>query len=279
VTTRAAAEAHLRSLGGADDGAIDIAEAALALAVLDRPAVPLDRYRHHLGRLAAAATHAFTAIGDLRGARRRHAALTRALVGGFDYRGDRQAYDDLQNANLMRVIDRRRGLPIALGILYLHAGRAQGWAVDGLNFPGHFLLRIETDGERLIFDPFDDGAPVDPAGMRALLKASSGADAELAPEHYAPAANRDVLIRLQNNIKIRLLRGGQTGAALKVVESMLIFAPDRPNLWYEAGMLRSHLGNLRGALLALGQCLDTADNARLRNEVTRLMQSISSRLN
>ena len=279
TTGRKEIEAALRAVGGRDDAQIDIGEAALALAALDRPGVGLDRYRHQLGLLAAATAEAFAAAGDLRGARRCHAALTRTIVERFAYAGDRQTYDDLQNANLMHVIDRQRGLPIALGILYLHAGRSQGWTIDGLNFPGHFLLRLEADGERIIFDPFDDGTPLEPAAMRALLKASSGSGAELTPEHYAPASNRDILLRLQNNIKIRLLRAEQTEAALAIIESMLMFAPDRPSLWYEAGMVNSHLGNLRGALLALGHCQDIATDPRLRDEVARLIQSISGRLN
>lgn len=279
MTTRAEAEASLREASGVEDAHIDVARAALTLAVLDRPGIGLDRYHHHLAQIATATAEAFAAISDVRGARRRHAALTRTIVDRFDYHGDRQSYDDLQNANLLRVIDRQRGLPIALGILYLHAGRSQNWAIDGLNFPGHFLLRLEADGERVIFDPFNDGEIVDPAAMRALLKASSGTHAELLPTHYEPASNRDILLRLQNNIKVRLLRAEQTEAALKIVESMLMFAPDRPSLWYEAGLLHSHLGNLRGALLALGQCHDISDDPRLRDEVTRLMQSIHARLN
>jgi regulator of sirC expression with transglutaminase-like and TPR domain len=115
--------------------------------------------------------------------------------------------------------------------------------------------------------------------MRALLKASSGTGAELTPGHYAPATNRDILLRLQNNIKIRLLRAERHEAALRIVESMLMFAPDRPSLWYEAGLLHGHLGNLRGALLALDQCRDIATDPRLRNEVMRMMQSIRSQLN
>jgi regulator of sirC expression with transglutaminase-like and TPR domain len=279
VVGRKEIEASLRALGGRDDAAIDIGKAALALAALDRPGVSLDRYRHELGRIAAATAEAYAAIDDLRGAQRCLAALTRTIVERFEFAGDRQTYDDLQNANLMRVIDRQRGLPIALGILYLHAGRAQGWSIDGLNFPGHFLLRLEADGERLIFDPFADGALVDPAGMRSLLKASSGAGAELSRTHYEPASNHDILLRLQNNIKIRLLRAEQTEAALKIIESMLMFAPGRPSLWYEAGLMHSHLGNLRGALVALNQCLDIATDPRLRDEVGRMIRSIGNRLN
>ena len=62
-------------------------------------------------------------------------ALARTFCERFDYRGDSETYDDTQNADLIRVIRRRRGLPVALGILYLHAARAQGWPAVGLNFP------------------------------------------------------------------------------------------------------------------------------------------------
>jgi regulator of sirC expression with transglutaminase-like and TPR domain len=279
MIARADTEAELRLLGGRDDAQIDIGEAALALAALERPGVRRDRYRHQLALLAAATAETFAAIDDLQGIQRHHAALVRTIVDRFAYAGDTQTYDDLQNANLMRVIDRQRGLPIALGILYLHAGRAQGWTIDGLNFPGHFLLRLEAAGQSLIFDPFNDGAPLNVADLRALLKTSSGSNAELTPEHYAPASNRDILLRLQNNIKIRLLRAEQAEAALVIIESMLMFAPDRPSIWYEAGLMHSHLGNLRGSLVALGQCQDIATDPRLRDEVTRLMQSISKQLN
>src|SRR5437763_12610027 len=73
-------------------------------------------------------------------------ALSTLMVGRFGYDGDRLSYDNPNNADLMSVIDRRRGLPVALGILYIHAARAAGLKAVGLSLPGHFLLRIETGG-------------------------------------------------------------------------------------------------------------------------------------
>src|SRR3546814_18868046 len=80
----------------------------------------------------------------------------------------------MSNADMMRVIDRRRGLPVALGILYLHGARAQGWPICGLNFPGHFLLRLDLGAERTIIDPFHGGETRDAAALRALLKTMAG---------------------------------------------------------------------------------------------------------
>lgn len=209
----------------------------------------------------------------------RRDALSRVLHDEFGYAGDRQSYDDLQNANLMRVIDRRKGLPIALGILHIHCGRAQGWDICGLNFPGHFLVRLEDGGQRMILDPFAGGREVDVAGLRDLLKATLGPDAELGPAHYAPAGNRDILIRLQNNRKIRLIKAERFADALAAVEDMLLFAPGEDSLWHEAGLLNTHMGNLRAALVAFGHCHDLATNPADRARVDRLIAEIRGRLN
>ena len=95
MTGREEIEAALRAVGGRADAQIELGDAALTLAALDRPGVSLDRYRHQLGLLAAATAETYAAIDDLRGARRCHAALTRTIVDRFAYAGDRQTYDNL----------------------------------------------------------------------------------------------------------------------------------------------------------------------------------------
>src|SRR5215470_10672456 len=197
---------YLREVGRADDAAIDLGEAALHLATFRRPRVPLARYREHLATLAGDVAAALGPEPEAPAAAltRRVEALKAALIDKNGYRGDRLTYDDLQNANLMRVIDRRRGLPVALGILYLHAARAQGWRAEGLNFPGHFLLRLEDGRERAIVDPFHAGMTRSTSDLRGLLKASAGNDAELNPRLYEAVSNRHVLLRLQNNVVTRL---------------------------------------------------------------------------
>src|SRR3546814_6699790 len=134
------------------------------------------------------------------------------------------------NANLMRVIDRRRGLPVALGILYLHGARAQGCAICGLNFPGHFLLRLDLGAERSIIDPFNGGQPRDAVELRALLKGMAGENAELRPEHTRPVGCRDVLLSLQNNIKMRYVQEEGSVEDLAILENMLMMGQARAGL-------------------------------------------------
>ena len=178
MKTRTRHLAHLRQLGGADDRDIDIAHAALALAALDLPDTEISPYRRHVDALASGVAEAAPGGGDL-GAR--IAAVHRIVFVRHAYRGDTKSYDDVQNANLVRVIDRRRGLPVALGILCIHAARAQGWEIAGLNFPAHFLLRITASHESAIIDPFDGARILEADDLGAFTRISSGNQAASIP--------------------------------------------------------------------------------------------------
>jgi regulator of sirC expression with transglutaminase-like and TPR domain len=267
---------YLRKLGAAGSPVLPIGEAALALASFERPRVGLSRYRQHLATLARDVGRHAGAAGDL--AARAH-ALNEIILLKHGYSGDELTYDDLQNANLMRVVDRRKGLPVALGILYLHAARAQGWDSVGLGFPGHFLVRLTEGAERLILDPFHGGRVCDAAALRELLKAMAGQEVELSPNHYAPVTDRDVLLRLQNNLKSRLLQAGRFERALGVVETMLLLAPDLAELWHEAGLLHARLGNMRAGANALEQFILRAPESTARHQAAALLQQLKSKLN
>jgi regulator of sirC expression with transglutaminase-like and TPR domain len=266
----------LEAIGRQPDEMIDLAEAALLLGALDQPGTDLAPYRRHLAQLVSNLADLAPGANDSLDAR--VAALTQVLADEHRYTGDRRTYDDLQNANLIRVIDRRRGLPVALGILYLHAARAQGWHASGINFPGHFLIAIELEDERAILDPFERGAQIDLARLQLMVKATLGADAELQPEHYSAMTNRGVLLRLQNNIKSRVRDAGNHQHAAQVLEGMVAIAPEIPDLWREAAEIRTEIGEMRGALQALDRLLLLADDST-RGEAIALRRNVASKLN
>jgi regulator of sirC expression with transglutaminase-like and TPR domain len=266
----------LRELGASGKSILPIAEAALALASFERPRVGPARYREHLQALARDVGRHPGAAGDVA---ERARALNEILLLKYGYSGDALTYDDLQNANLMRVVDRRKGLPVALGILYMHAGRTQGWETVGLAFPGHFLIRLSDGPERLILDPFHGGRICTAAELRELLKATAGLDSELQTEHYAPVSDRDVLLRLQNNLKARLIQTEQYERAVMVAETMLMLAPDLAELWREAALLHTRLGNMRSAAAALEQVVLRTPDATARHQAAAMLQQLRSKLN
>jgi len=275
------ARSLLQSSSRLADAEIDLAPAAVALAALTRPEASLSFYQQHLQMLAddvARSVAAELPAGEI-GLAVQIRAINEVLFERHGYEGDRTSYDDLQNADLIRVIDRRRGLPIALGILYIHAARAQGWLIEGVNFPGHFLLRLRDGAAAAIVDPFNGGRVCETADLRELVKAIEGETAELRPAHFQPASNRQMLLRLQNNIKLRLLRDEKVAEATAVVERMLLVAPDEPGLWHEAGALQGRLGNLRAAVSAFENLVALSRDSEHHGAATRLLAEMKSRLN
>ncbi len=273
-------EDFLKHIGRSGDEPLDIAEAALRLGEPDREgatsAASVDRYRHHLKKLA----DGMAEIGSqATSATERAAALQQILSVREGYTGDRDDYDSMENADLKAVIDRRKGLPVALSILYLHAGRALGWSVYGLNFPGHFLIRVDGEGDRVIVDPFNDGKVVTTGELRALAKQLLGHDAELVPAFYKPISDRQMLVRLQNNIRLRALNQGDIPLAVKILYRLVLLDPERAEFWYELGMLEVHRERLRPGRDALEKCLMLIDhepgNSALRQQILETLSELS----
>ncbi len=269
---------ELSRIGEMADDQIDLGEAALLLAFIEVPKANLENYRAHFVMLVeeARAALARRPRDDLNA---RGEVLHEVLVENHHYRGDSLTYDDLQNANLIRVIDRRMGLPITLGVLYLVVCHALGWEAEGLNFPGHFLVRLAIDGDRMIIDPFHDGQEMDVPRLRHMLKAAAGMAAELTPDHYLPMSRRDILLRLENNIKLRLVQTGRLELALKTVEVMQAIAPGEVTLWRDRGMLLAAQGEILGAIEAIEKFESLSNDPRNRQQAQILIQQLKRRLN
>ena len=188
-------------------------------------------------------------------------------------------FDDLDAVNMMRVIDSRSGMPIVIGILFMQTARTLGWDICGLDFPGRFLVRLEAGGERRILDPFAGGTVVEPRDMRDMFKAIAGNHVELRPEHYRDMGNRDILLRLQGNIKIRLLREERFDDALETLEMMLLFAPDKPELWRETGLLHARLYHINDAVRALEEYIRRCGADEARYNTSMLLQELRAQLN
>ncbi len=277
----AEAEAALAKIASLPDEDIDLAEAALILASFDHPASDLDIYRDHLREISDTVKRHVDALGTLEAPTPEDMAriLSEVICNEFRYCGDEDTYDDLDNANMMRVIERRKGLPVALGILYLTVARAQGWAAAGLNFPGHFLLRIEgADGRRVIIDPFHAGRVMETPALREFLKVVAGQAVELDATHYRTVSNRDILIRLQNNVKSRRLDLGMVENALEALIRMQILNPEQEALWREAGVMQMRLGRLKHAIEAFEGFLERATEGPDRRKIAGVVQELRERL-
>jgi regulator of sirC expression with transglutaminase-like and TPR domain len=266
---------YLRRLGKAGEGPHDIATAALMLSALDHAGRDLTRYRSHLAEVAERARE------DLRLSRNAEDgahALSMLLVGHYGYDGDRLSYDDPQNADFVGVIERRKGLPVALGILYLHAARAAGFEASGLRAPGHFLLRIGLGKSETLIDPFNGGTAIE----RETLGSHPATRAVAVEQEDAlePVSDVEVLLRLQNNLKLRALQLGERGRALDIALRMVLVGPRKPELWIDLAGLHEAAGALGAAQKAYEATLALVrPGDPLHNEATLGLHGLKRRLN
>lgn len=277
MTPSVAIEAALTAVGGREDDGLDIAEAALLLGALDRPTTDLEPYRAHLGALGDALANGRDE--DSVGLEARVKRINDVLYRRFGYAGDTNDYEHPDNANLLRVIDRRAGLPVSLGILYIHLARTRGWPVMGLAFPGHFLVRLDLEARRMIVDPFHGGQPLEAGHLRDLIKQFHGASAELSQRHYAGVSDREVLLRLQNNLKTRALQANDPERASVILRRMTLIAPRAASLWRELGLIEAHIGNIRRAIGALETFLELAPGTKEAEKTADLLKRLKGTLN
>lgn len=260
------------TIQGLDQEGLDIGEVALRFALSDRVDKTADPYLRHLETLANDVGAYANDDSDMR-----IEALRQVLIKRYGYGYLDEDETDTACANLATVIDSRNGLPVMLGVICLSVAHRLGWPLVGIDFPGRFLVRLDGDGERTILDPAGGLVDLDAGRLRDLLKAEKGLDVELTPNHYRVASPRDILLRIQNNVKARHLRGGHLQAALDTLRNYLQIDPDYAPLWRECGILNERLGFIEDAIEALEMYLSLSSNDEQRYRASILLQNLRSK--
>ncbi|WP_445400252.1 SirB1 family protein [Zobellella sp. An-6] len=166
--------------------------------------------------------------------------LLPALFGPLGLAGDWERFFSIDNCLLDRVLARRRGIPVSLGVLILHLCERFGVRAEGICFPGHFLLRLWCGEEESIIDPFT-GKALGRREMEQLLRGARGNLARLRPEHLQPAGPMDILSRLLNVTKAVFIRHKQFSQALACSQLLLKIKPDCPVERRDRGFLFEQL--------------------------------------
>jgi regulator of sirC expression with transglutaminase-like and TPR domain len=270
-------QAHLDEISGLPDQGINPAITALALASLELPGLSTQRYITHLEKLELDARQRYQDLikeGSADDVGVRLAALKHVISDQYGYVANKTPHEGLEGANLIRVIERREGLPVALAILYVHLGTVLNWDVCVLAFPQNTLCRVEHEGQRLIYDPAQGCRVLQAPDMRTLVKEQSGTHAELSAAYFEPITSRELVIALENHIKLRLIEGGDYKRALAVVERMQVIAPQEYRLWLDAGVLYARIRQPEKAAANLERYIDAVPSGRDRDEALLLLQQV-----
>jgi regulator of sirC expression with transglutaminase-like and TPR domain len=188
-------------------------------------------------------------------------ALRVFLFDELGFRGNVDHYDDPRNSYLDDVLERKLGIPLTLSILVIEVARLAGLPAEGVGLPGHFIVRVEDRGRRLLIDPFHGGHIITIEDCKELVVRTTGRTSLFRKDSLDTATPRAMLTRLLLNLKRIHLAQGDYIRALSVVERLLVVAPGDAKEIRDRGLLLAHLGQSGAAVTDLECYLALAPGA------------------
>ena len=265
------ARAYLNEAAKKSEHDLELARAVLYIAQEEYPQLPVDRY---ILRLDTLAEEVKDRLDDETAGPVVLREVVRTLYEREGFRGNKDAYFDPRNSFLNDVLDRRLGTPLTLGIIFLEVGWRLGLPLEGMNFPGHFLVRYRGSTSNLLIDPYDEGRIRFEDQGQELLDQVYGGMVRMQDEFLRAATKRDVIYRMLLNLKRLYVNVRDDVRALAVVERMLLLQPDAPGELRDRGMLLVKLGRDAEAREQLQRYLDFApqaeDSVRIKTFLRRL---------
>jgi regulator of sirC expression with transglutaminase-like and TPR domain len=231
--------ARFADVVGRDDFTLD--QAALLIGAWDYPERDLDTYREQLDDFA---DHAAPEVQRATGGVGRARAISDCLFERLGFHGNTDDYYDPRNSFLADVLDRRTGIPISLSVVYLEVARRVGVLAQGVNFPGHFLVRVAIEDAWLFIDPYAHGRAMTPADLEALLRKTTTPKAVLDASVIAAASKRQIVSRMLVNLAGIYGRNGDLPRSLDVLERLAVLEPQNSRIARDLAQLRDRVDSL-----------------------------------
>jgi len=237
---------------------LDLARAALLIAQEEYPQISVELY---LARLDQIAEEVKDRLADESAPLVVLYEVLDTLYRRRGFGANRKAYYDPRNSFLNDVLDRGVGIPLTLGMVLLEVGWRLGLPLEGVNFPGHFLVRYRGEAVDLLVDPFDGGKVRFEDQAQELLDRAYGGAVRVQASFLREATRRDMLVRMLTNLKGVYLRVNDHERALAAVERILMLSPTAPSENRSRGLLLARLGRLDEAARQLEKYLRVAPGA------------------
>lgn len=255
---------------------IDLGRAALAIAASDYPNLDIDAYLSRIDGLAGAANARLAPDADVY---RSIAALNYVLFKEHGFRGNREHYFDPKNSFLNEVLERKTGIPISLSVLYIEVARRIGLSLQGIGFPGHFLIKYLGDNEEIVLDPFNQGEVLSRRSLETRLYRLYGGNIALEPRLLESINKKQILRRMLNNLKLIYLRKNELIKGLSVVERLVVLDPASGEDIRDRGLIYLQLECFKQALEDFESYLRLAPHAEdapaIRKQVTVLSRQVA----
>ena len=271
---------RLRQIVSGPDEDISLAEAALLIAGHGYPDLNVAAY---LSRIEELAYMLRLRIDEDDSISERISALNQFLFGELGFAPASDDYYDPRNSFLNEVLERRTGIPITLSVIYMELGRKVGLPLQGVSFPGHFLVKCAVPEGAVVLDPYSGGISLGLPDLQKRLREVQGGEVSRAivAELLVSASNKEIIVRLLRNLKAIYLREHKLDKALPIMNWIIATMPEQTPELRDRGMIYQELECPRAALtdfetyLQLSPGSDDAGDMReriieLRKEVARL---------
>lgn len=249
------------ALSTLDDAAVPLLGSALLIARDEYPDLDAARYEQ---LLQAHADHLRNEVESTPQPPLKMAAINRHLFDELGYAGDHDEYYDPRNSYLNEVFERRRGNPISLALVQMEVARRLGVSLDGVSFPGHFLVRLPVDDGLLVMDPFNGGRPLGVDELRERARPHLGGqvpDDGMLLKILDPAPHRAILVRILRNLHRSYAECEQWERAARSADRILRLAPDQADALRDRALAYLALGHEAGAADDLARYLQRAPQA------------------
>jgi regulator of sirC expression with transglutaminase-like and TPR domain len=252
---------------------MNLARAALLVAKEEYPQLPVDLYLARLDQVAEE-------VKDRLACENAPLVVLHEVIETLYVRrsmkGNRDSYYDPRNSFLNDVLDRGLGIPLTLGIVVLEVGWRLELQVEGVNFPGHFLVRYRGDEYDLLVDPFDGGKIRFEDEAQELLDQVYGGVVRLQEAFLRTANKREMLARLLSNLKNLYVKVGDHPRALASVERLLMITPTAPTESRSRGEILARMGRHEEAATQLEAYLRVAPSASDAGRVEEMLRDLRS---
>ncbi|RMF92225.1 MAG: hypothetical protein D6736_03815 [Nitrospinota bacterium] len=250
---------------------IDLATAALLIAQQEYPSLSIARYLHRLDAMAAEVS---ARLGTDREPYRVIERLNHYLFAEQGFRGNREQYYDPRNSFLNEVLDRRTGIPITLALVYMEIGKRIDLPIEGIGFPGHFLIGYRTGCERIFLDPFQEGTILQEQDCQDLLYQIYGQRVPFQKSFLSPLSKKQFLTRMLNNLKQIYLHLQAYRKAITITDYLLLVNPQAYEEIRDRGIFYYQLKAYPEALSELSRYLQSFPEARDASVVYRNVRTL-----
>lgn len=201
------------------------------------------------------------------------------LFEELGFAGNNRQFDDPRNSYLNEVFDRKLGIPISLAVVQIELTRRLGLPLDGISFPGHFLVRLPVDDGILVLDPYNRGRPVGVEELKERASTHLGGqqpdDLQLV-EILEPASHRTILARMLRNLVGIYQERADWERLARSADRLLKITPNTPEAWRARGLAYRELGYSKGAREDLARYLHAMPEAEDAEAVRQALVDVSA---